>query len=84
MTRVGHVWAVVAIVLGALAAVVVLAVTDSASDNLMLVIGMAVVPTITTLLAVGRVEGQISEVRKEVNGRFSEALKKIPDPPRES
>ena len=80
MKGIGNVWAVVCIVLGALAAVVVLAITDSASDNLMLVIGMAVVPTITTLLAVGRVEGQLSEVRKEVNGRFSEALRKIPEP----
>lgn len=81
MARPGHIWAVVAIVLGALAAVVVLAVTGAASDTLMLVIGMAVVPTITTLMTSGRVEGQISEVRKEVNGRFSEALSKIPDPP---
>lgn len=81
MKIVGHIWAVVVIVVATLTAVVVLAVTESASDNLMLVIGMAVVPTITTLVVSSRMEGQISDVKKEVDGRMSEALSKIPDSP---
>lgn len=76
----GNAWAVVAIVLGAISAVVVLAVTGSASADLMTVIGSAVVPTVTILLVGDRHSTQLSEVRKEVNGRFSEAIAKIPNP----
>lgn len=76
-----NIWAVVVILVAALAAVVILAVTGSASSELMTVIGSAVLPTVTILLVGGRVEGSIEQVRREVNGRFSEAIRKIPDPP---
>lgn len=79
-TAAQNVWAVVVLVGLALAAVVTLAVTESASAELMTVIGSAVVPTVTILLVGGKLEGSVAEVRKEVNGRFSEALRKIPDP----
>lgn len=78
--KASHIWAVVVLVGLALTAVVVLAVTDSGSTDLLTVIGSAVVPTITILLVGGRVQGDIAEVRREVNGRFSEAIAKIPDP----
>jgi ABC-type antimicrobial peptide transport system permease subunit len=72
----GHIWAVVVIVVATLTAVVVLAVTDSASDNLMLVIGMAVVPTITTLVVSSRMEGQISDV-KTVSSRMERQISDV-------
>lgn len=79
--RSGNVWAVVVIVVTAIAAVVVLAVTDSATAELMMVISSAVVPTVSILLVGHRLEAHVQDVRKEVNGRFSEALRKIPDQP---
>lgn len=75
-------WPVAAIVISTVAGVVALAVTKSATGDLMVVISAAVVPTITSLLTARSIQRDVAGVRKEVNGRFSEVIAKIPEPDR--
>lgn len=76
----GNVWAVVTLVGLALCALVALAVLEKDSAAVVGFLGAAVIPTVTILLVGGKVSGEVAEVRREVNGRFSEAIAKIPDP----
>lgn len=76
----GNVWAVVALVALALAALVLLSIAGRDSSAVVGFIGAAVVPTVTVMLVGNRVSDQVAEVHRQVNGRFSEAIAKIPDP----
>lgn len=69
-----HVWAVVAIVLGALASVTAVAVSGATSADLLQVISAAVVPTVTILLVGGNVSSKVDKVEKQVNGRMSQLI----------
>lgn len=77
-----NVWAVVALVGLALGALVALSIAGKDSSAVVGFLGAAVVPTVTIMLVGNRVSDQVAEVHKQVNGRMSEALAKIPDPQR--
>lgn len=74
-----NVWAVVIIVVSAMAAVTVTAVTGAGSADLLQVIATAVVPTVTIILVGRDVSSRVDKVQENVNGRMSELIGKVPE-----
>lgn len=75
----GHIWAVVAIIIAVLGAITATTLSGRDASGLLTYVGAGVTPTVTILLIGARVSARVEQVREQVNGRFSEALAKIPD-----
>lgn len=73
-------WAIVTMVVAALAAVTVVTVVGASAADLLQIVSAAVVPTVTILLVGHDVAGKVSNVEKQVNGRMSELIRKVPEP----
>lgn len=73
-----HVWAVTLVTLAVLASIVGLELAGAPTTNLLTYVGAGVTPTVTILLIGGQLNSKADDLKREVNGRFSEALSKIP------
>jgi hypothetical protein len=76
------VYAVVAIVIVTVIAVTTLSALGKPTADLVQLVALIVVPTVTSLLLlvkVNNVETKIDDVHKQVNGRMSQLLDKVPD-----
>lgn len=69
-------WAVVTVVLGALASITTLSALHVPTGDLLNFIGASVVPTVAIMLVGHNVSGKVDEVHKQVNGRMSELIAK--------
>lgn len=78
MGKAAHVWASLVMVVSSLGAVTATSIAGVAATDVLQVIATVVVPT-TTILLVGRhVAGKVGAVEREVNGRMTELVARIP------
>lgn len=73
-----HVWAALVMVLASLAAVTVTSVAGTPATDVLQVIATVVVPTSTVLLVGRQIATRVGDVHREVNGRMTELVQKLP------
>lgn len=76
-----HVWASLALAVVSVAAVTVTSVTGTDATDVLTVIGTVVTPTTAILLTGRALADRVQRVHHEVNGRMTELVRKLPEPP---